>query len=507
MIRRNSRTVLAIFVMMMLLASGGIIASGVVPSWVARISYAAQAGQSAAARQQLGVAGDLSLAFQNVAQAIRPSVVSISSVKRIQPRVRPRRQLPPNVPDEFRRFFGDEDMFDRFFDFGIPEGGLEQRGLGSGMIISADGYVLTNNHVVGGADEVKVSLSDGREFSAEVVGTDRKTDIAVLKLKATGLVPVQWGDSDSLKVGEWVIAVGSPFGLDQTVTAGIISAKGRANVGLAEYEDFLQTDAAINPGNSGGPLVNMRGEVVGLNTAIASRTGGFMGVGFAIPSNMARSVVKSILEKGKVVRGWLGAVIQDLNEDLAKSFRFSGKEGVLIGDLVPDGPGAKAGLQAGDIVLKFNGRAVPDARHLKNAVADTAPNTEVTLEIFRDGRPQTLRVKIGELTDEASSLASRGGPGETASKLGMTVRPLTPEIAANLGIERAEGVVVTDVESGSVAAEASIRPGDVIVSVGGKAVRNLADYRNAMSQVDLSEGVRMQVLRDGVRRFVFLRVR
>jgi serine protease Do len=453
----------------------------------------------------LGVVRDLSQAFQSVADALRPSVVSISSVRRIQPRLERRGQAPENVPEEFRRFFGDEEAFERFFGFGVPDRGLEQRGEGSGVLVSSDGYVVTNNHVVLQADEVDVRLSDGREFRAKVVGTDPKTDLAVLKIEATELTAAAWGDSEKMRVGEWVLAVGSPFGLEQTVTAGIVSAKGRANVGLAEYEDFLQTDAAINPGNSGGPLVNMQGEVIGINTAIASRTGGNMGVGFAIPSNMARSVMQSIIEGGRVIRGYLGAMIQDLSEDLASSFGFTGREGVLIGDVVPNGPAAKSGLQAGDIVVRFNGKPATGANQLRNAVAATAPNSEVELELFRDGKSQTLRVRVGELTDEVAAAAR---PDAAATpQLGMTVRPLTPELAQQLGVEGTKGVVVTDVETGSVAANALIQPGDVIVSVAGNPINSVAEYREAMGKADLATGVRLQVERGGARRFVFLRSR
>jgi serine protease Do len=286
------------------------------------------------------------------------------------------------------------------------------------------------------------------------------------------------------------------------VTAGIVSAKGRANVGIADYEDFIQTDAAINPGNSGGPLVNMKGEVIGVNTAIASRTGGYMGVGFAIPSNMARTVMESIIDDGQVQRGYLGAVIQDLDADLARSFGFDGTAGVLIGDVVPDGPADKAGLRAGDIVIQYNGQPVNKAARFRNAVAATDPDTDAELVVFRDGQRRTIKFTVGLL--ESRFAASVGS--ESALDLGMTVQTLTLELARKAGIEEGEkGVIVTSVEPGGLAARVGIRPGDVVVSVGSTNIADISDFRDAVKAEDLSQGIRMQVKREGVRRFVFLR--
>ena len=471
------------------------------PDVVSRLTYAAERGKAEAAREQLSRAADLSGAFQYVADAMRPSVVSISSVKKIRPAVRrPNRQFQ-QWPDEFNQFFGDE-FFHRFYQFGIPEHGFERRGLGTGVIVSKDGYLLTNNHVVDGADEVTVTLYDDRELTAEVVGTDDKSDIAVLKVDAKGLLPAELGDSDDIRVGEWVLAVGSPFGLDQTVTAGIVSAKGRANVGITDYEDFIQTDAAINPGNSGGPLVDLEGKVVGINTAIASRTGGYMGVGFAIPSNMARSIMESIIDDGRVERGWLGALIQDLSDELAESFGFASTEGILIGDVVPDGPADKAGIKAGDIITKFNGKPVDDASRFRNAVAGTAPDTKVTLQVFRDGKTKKIDVTIGLL--EGQHLVSKGG--QSTVDLGMTVQTLTTDLARQAGFDEDDmGVIVTRVEPGSPAARVSIRPGDLILVVGSSEIKDLADFRNAMKESDVQNGIRMLVKRDGFQRFVFLK--
>lgn len=475
---------------------------------VSQATYAIERGQAKASEKQLAVASELSQAFQHVARALRPSVVSVSSVRRVQVSGPQIRGFDSQIPEDFRRFFGNDDILGRFF-FDVPSAprGFEQHGLGSGVIVSSDGYILTNNHVVEGADEVTVTLSDQRQLPAEVVGTDRATDVAVLKVETTGLYPAKLGDSSSLQVGEWALAIGSPFGLDQTVTAGIISAIGRANVGITEYEDFIQTDAAINPGNSGGPLVNLQGEVIGINTAIASRNGSYQGIGFAIPGEMAQLVMENIISHGTVRRGFLGAYIQPLNQDLAKSFGFDSTEGVLIGDVADDGPAANAGLQEGDIVVRFNGEAVTSAPQLRNAVAATSPGSQVSLDIYRQGKRDKVTVTIGEL-DEEQVAVTRSGRGATTDKLGLSVEMLTSEFARRLGMdENAGGVVVTQVEPSGFAARAGIRPGDLIVSIDANEIMSVADFRDAVSEHDPKQGIRMQVLRNGIRQFVFLRSR
>lgn len=474
------------------------------PTMISELSYAAERGQVQALREALASGQAGPAGFQAVARAIRPSVVSISSVTRVRTQPsRPRRSPAPDLPEQFRWFFGPD--FAPFFELPFPEE-FAQRGLGSGVIVSADGYILTNHHVVARATEIEVTLSDGRRFPAKIVGSDERTDLAVVKIEATGLIPAVLGNSDAVEVGEWVVAIGSPFGLEQTVTAGIISAKGRSDVGIADYEDFIQTDAAINPGNSGGPLVNMRGEVIGINTAIASRSGGFMGVGFAIPSNMAKAVMEAILAHGRVERGYLGVTLQPLTEELAQSFGFEGTRGALVADVVADQPAAKAGIQPGDIIVEFNGKPVESVTQLRNMVAMTRPGTKVNIVVVREGRRVELKgVEIGQFPEE---MPIRGRPRQQeVTDLGLSVQTLTPDVARELGLpENERGVVVTDVAPGSLAAMAGIRPGDVIQAVGNKPVTNVSEFRAALSEAG-QQGVRLLIRRGDTRLFVFLRGR
>ena len=456
-------------------------------------------------------ASTLSKAFRAVSKYIKPSVVSVRSVTRHKaaPRGIRQRRLPQGVPDEFRRFF-DDDQFDDFFQFEVPQGERIEKGMGTGIIISEQGHLLTNNHVVAGADSIEVELSDSRTFEATIVGTDPKSDVAVLKIEAKGLRPAVLGNSDLVETGDWVLAIGSPFGLEQTVTAGIVSAKGRSVVGITDYEDFLQTDAAINPGNSGGPLVNLEGKVIGLNTAIASRGGGFNGVGFAIPINMAKYVSQSIMEHGKVVRGRIGAAIQTLDEGLADSFHFPGETGVLVGDIVPGSPAEKAGLKIGDIVMEYNGKAMATGNQLRTAVAQTKPDTRSTLKIFRKGKTLELPITIGTLNEEEEELrpAKENNPSEDSKKtdLGMSVRPLNDALRKELNLPVTQkGVVITDVEAGGFAQQHGLREGDVISAIGESSITNLKDFEDAMKQSDVKQGIRFQILRNGFRLFLFVR--
>ncbi len=486
-------------------AAAGLVALGIVVGPVVSSSGTAAVAQSEGPHARgVAQADDISRAFRQAARIISPSVVSIETHRRVALRLRT--PFRGDVPDEFlRRFFGDD--LERFFS--VPSPGGVQHGYATGVVVTREGHILTNNHVVANVDKIIVRLpKDKTMYEARLVGTDPKTDLAVIQIEANDveLHPARLADSDALQVGDWVLAVGAPFGLDNTVTAGIISATGRNAVGIADYENFIQTDAAINPGNSGGPLVNLKGEVVGINTAIATRSGANAGVGFAIPSNMARRIMRSLIETGKVERGWLGVVIQDMNKGLAQSFGYTGSGGVLISDVAPEGPGAKAGLKPGDIVVKSNGRPVENASDLRNMVASTPPNTVVTLDIFRNGKMQQVRVKLGRLEDD--TVAAVGPGAAQVSDLGLVVQTLTPELAEELGYDRDQkGVVVTEIDPNGLAALSGLRKGDVIIDVNGVRIRSVSDFREALKKFDLKRGVRMTVKSGDVQRFVFIQKR
>jgi len=369
---------------------------------------------------------------------------------------------------------------------------VDQRGQGTGFVVRDDGFIVTNNHVVADADEVTVRLAGGREYNAVVIGTDPETDLAVIRIEAPDLSPARLGDSSALEVGEWVIAVGSPFGLEQTVTAGIVSATGRRGMGLATFENFIQTDAAINPGNSGGPLVNLDGEVVGMNTAITTRTGGSAGIGFAIPSNMIRTVTDSIIDSGHVSRGWLGIQIQPLTDDLALSFGAPDAHGALIAEVIPDGPSDEAGLEAGDIVTDIGGRHLQQPGDLLHAVAGSRPGARVDVEVLRDGRPRAFEVTLG--TRPAPSEEGAAGAGNPALDLGLMVEP-----------NGDQGVIVSAVERGGAAETAGVRRGDVILMVGPTTVSTPAEFRRALVGRDIAAGVRLLVQRGQGRLFLVIK--
>jgi serine protease Do len=414
------------------------------------------------------VAKTVSPDFIELAKKLKPSVVNISTAKTIAPQKR--LQRPPNSFGQQDPF---EDFFNRFFD-NAPQHSYKQRSLGSGFIISNEGFILTNNHVVAGADEIKVKLSDGREFKAVVKGMDEKLDLAVLKIELKGALPVaELGDSDAIQVGEWVMAIGNPFGLNQTVTAGIVSAMGRV-IGSGPYDDYIQTDASINPGNSGGPLFNASGRVIGINTAIVA---GGQGIGFAIPINMAKSVLPQLEEKGKITRGWLGVAIQPVTPELAQSFGVEVDRGALVADVTKDSPADKAGLKSGDIIMEFDGKQIQEMNNLPRFVAATPVGKKVKVKFLRNGKAEEAAVTIERLNEkEASSI-----PAPVEDRLGMTVRELSSELAAQLGIKDTKGVVVIAVKPGGVAEEAGIAGGDVILEINGARIGSADDYAKAVS--------------------------
>jgi serine protease Do len=416
-------------------------------------------------------------AMASVVEAVKPAVVNISTVKTVRLR-------DPFFDDPFfRRFFGEP--------FGIPRE-RRQTGLGSGVIVDPSGYILTNNHVIRGADEIKVTLFDKREFRGKVIGTDPKTDLAVVKIDAKDLPYIELGDSDKLKVGELVIAIGNPYGLNQTVTMGIVSATGRANVGIADYEDFIQTDAAINPGNSGGALVNAKGELVGINTAIFSTTGGYQGIGFAIPSNMAKAVMEQLIKNKKVIRGWLGVSIQALTPDMKKHFGLKEDRGVVINQIFENSPAEKAGLKEEDIILQYNGKDITDPTQLRNLVANTPPGKEVELKVFRDGKVFSVKVTIEELPQEV--VAARG-EYENALK-GVVVQNITPEARKELQIPpRITGVIVADISEDSPA-QGYLQKGDVIMAINRTRINNTKDYQKIVSKLKEGE-LLLFIYRDG----------
>ena len=471
--------------------------------------------------------GGLPTSFADVVERVGPAVVNVQVSKKVAagPGLMTPDQLPEGMREFFERFFG-EDMMRRF---GQPQepGDRPERprrtpqremvGVGSGFIISPDGYVVTNNHVVEGADEVTVSLQNRKDYAAKVVGTDPKTDLALLKIDSNEKFPyVTWGNSEAARVGDWVIAVGNPFGLGHTVTTGVISARGRT-IGAGPYDDFLQISAPINRGNSGGPTFNIQGEVIGVNTAIFSPSGGSVGIGFAIPSELAQSVIAQLKDKGKVERGWLGVMIQDVTEDMAASLNLPKQQGAIVAQVTPGGPAEKAGLKQGDVILAVNGQEVDQMRQLPRLVAELRPGSSARLTIWRNGREQTVQTHIGTLPDQPQmAAAGRGGDqGQRTAAgdkvLGLRIAPLNPETRRTYGIDEkvTGGVVVADVADDSEAADKGINPGDVIVGVENEPVASPADVvaRVEKAQKENKRAVLLLVNRDAQERFVAVPLR
>jgi serine protease Do len=430
--------------------------------------------------------------FTALVEKASPAVVNISTTQ-TEAR-RGRGALPPGIEnspfgDFFRHFFGEEGE--------LPPQPYQTESLGSGFIISDDGYVLTNHHVVAEADEIVVKLSDRRQLVAKVVGTDPASDLSLLKIEADDLPTVRIGDVSRLKVGEWVLAIGSPFGFDHSVTAGIVSAK-RRSLGSEQYVPFIQTDVAINPGNSGGPLFNLKGEVVGINSQIYSRTGGYMGLSFAIPIDVAMDVVRQLQKTGKVTRGWLGVVVQEVDRGMAKSFGMRYPEGALVADVLPGSPAQEAGIKIGDIIIEFNGDSVPTANDLPPLVGSTAVGEKVTVKLLREGKQLALKARIGQLPEGES--AAR--PKARKQSLGLEVDDLTPEQRQAFNIPQG-GVLVTDVQDGPAAA-AGLQPGDVLIRLGNERLRDAAHFHALIAKLPPGSSVPVLVERQGQPLFLAL---
>ena len=437
-----------------------------------------------------------SKAFSEIAKKAIPAVVFIKVEKKIKVETSP------------FDFFGEDPFFKHFFGpfFPFPRQPREfkQRGLGSGFIISQNGYILTNNHVVQGADKITVRLHNGKEYKAKIIGTDPNTDVALIKINADNLPVLPLGDSDKLEVGEWVMAIGNPFGLSYTLTVGVVSAKGRSNVGITDYEDFIQTDAAINPGNSGGPLINIRGEAVGINTAIFTKSGGYMGIGFAIPINMVKAIEKQLIKKGEVTRGYLGVMIQELTQDLRESFELKENEGVLISDVIEGSPAERAGLKRGDVVIEFNGKKVTDVSQFRNMVALTPPGTKSKIVVIRNGKKMEFNVILGNLKKATLAAASKS---EILQKLGFSVQNLTKDLAEQFGYTKRKGVLISQVIPGSPAYQADLKPGMLILEVNRIPVKNTKEFFNAIKKSKKSGKVLLLVYNGDYTRYVILSIR
>ncbi len=454
-------------------------------------------GLANAAKSGEDILNQSAKAFASLVKQAKPAVVHVEVEKTVGAR---------NYNDPFFQnpFF--EHFFGPNFRQQIPQQRRQkQRGQGSGFIISADGYILTNNHVVEDADTITVTLADKSKIEAKLIGSDPQSDVALIKIDNGNKNPfLSLGDSDALEVGEWVIAIGNPFGLTQTVTVGVVSAKGRSSVGLNEYENFIQTDAAINPGNSGGPLLNIHGKVIGINSALFSRTGGYMGIGFAIPINMVKTIEKQLQNNGKVTRGWLGVGIQDIDDDLAKSFDLDNTSGILITEVQQDSPAEKAGIKQGDVIVSLNGRKLENVQELRNKVALIVPGTKTSIGVIRNGKAKNITVKIGEKPGGSIDIPDNSQNSDFNERFGLSFQELTPEIAKKLGYEGEEGVLIGDVEHGSVAEAADLKAGQLIQEINRQPVRSAKDLRNILKNSAQDNRILLRIKSGKYSRYVVL---
>ncbi len=483
---------------------------GVVRSWRRNASHGLALGLvlmltvPGLAQDRVSAARELSNAFSTVAKAATPAVVSI----KVEKVVRAGGMTGSDAMNDPYGQFGD-DFLRRFFGDQLPQRRTPQKytqqGQGSGFIISEDGYILTNNHVVGDVDKITVELKDGRVFSdAKLIGTDPDSEVALIKIEGRGFPVLPLGDSKSLQIGDWVIAVGNPFGLSETVTVGVISAVGRNNMHIAAYEDFIQTDAAINPGNSGGPLIDLDGKVIGINTAIVSQSGGYMGIGFAIPINMARNIAEQLKGSGKVSRGYLGLIAQDVESEMVEPLGLKEPQGVVVAQVEKGSPAEKAGLEVQDVILEVNGEKVKSYDAFRNNIASFKPDSKVQLKILHDGKTKTLAVTLGERP--AVGEAKQPPAADSQQTLGMEVQNLTKDLADRLGYEAGKGVVVSSVVPGGPAAQEGIQSGDLILSVNRKAVTSVAEFSQAVRASRDSGKVLLLVRRGGISQFVLVKL-
>jgi len=461
------------------------------PATIIVLLWALMLSQAPAMASPKAAAMELQNAFIEVSEMVTPSVVNISTKQKAGAGLGNSFEMPfgEQIPEDFKDFF---DFFDD-----MPD--REQESLGSGFVIDPDGYIITNAHVIENADTVTVTLADEEQFEAEIIGSDKNTDVALLKINAgRSLAALKFADSEQVKVGMWVVAIGNPFGLERTITAGIISAKGRS-IGQGNYDDFLQTDAAINPGNSGGPLVNLDGDVVGVNTAIFSRNGGNMGIGFAIPANLAMYIYGQLREHGKWVRGWLGVYIQDMDEKLAAQFGLKDTKGVLITEIIADSPASAAGVKSGDVIIEFNGKKVDNMKELMKVVAFTPIGTKVNISVMRDNKKLSLRIEVGERPED-DKIAEKGPVDKeerTDDILGVTVQDIDKDIAEKLGVDPGKGVLVTQIKRGSPASKSGIAPGDIIREIDRKPVANVAEYKKISKNFKSGDDVLLFIIRSG----------
>jgi serine protease Do len=476
--------------------AGGVLLSQGFREWAGHAVFGASREPITIAQNALPVSlGNFANGFSAVIKPALPAVVNIRTSKIVKPQAN---QMSPMFNDPmFRQFFGDQ-----FGQGGKPHAEREQA-LGSGVIITPDGTILTNNHVIDGATDIKVQLSDKREFVAKLVGADPKSDVAVLKIEGKDLPTLPLGDSSQLNVGDLIFAIGDPFGVGETATMGIVSATGRSRLGIEDYENFIQTDAAINPGNSGGAMIDIHGNLVGINTAILSHggSGGNEGVGFAIPMSMAKPVMDQILAHGKVIRGYLGVHIQDFSPELAKSFNFNQSGGVLIGDVSANTPAANAGLKKGDVIVKLNGQAESDSNDLRNTISQMSPGTQVKLDIWRDGKVEPFTVTLGELPKDKET-AESSEDSSSGEIQGIDVQDLSPEISQQLNLPSGtHGVVVTSVDPASAAAAAGINRGDLIQEINHKPVNSASQYKQLMSSAG-TQPILLLINRGGITSYV-----